>query len=84
MFEEIVQREMLPQAQAITAGWREHGSPPDIMHLYHFSLHSEKQPDVLRLTCRGILDEPRDAVPPTIAEIRQALGDIVLLRLADN
>jgi hypothetical protein len=43
---------------------------------------SERQPGVMRLTCHGGFDLPRDALTPSIAEIRQALGGVVTLNLA--
>jgi hypothetical protein len=55
-------------------------SPPDIFRGWHFWLHSDKQPNVLRMTCRGVFAEPWEAEPPTLAEIRQALGDIASLK----
>jgi hypothetical protein len=51
-------------------------SPPDVMHVIHFNLQSERQPDVMRLTCRGALDAPWRAQPPSLNEIREALGGI--------
>jgi hypothetical protein len=55
-------------------------SPPDIFRGWHFWLHSDKQPNVLRMTCRGVFAEPWEAELPTLAEIRQALGDIASLK----
>ncbi|AGA32710.1 hypothetical protein TVNIR_1026 [Thioalkalivibrio nitratireducens DSM 14787] len=48
---------------------------------YHLWLASENQPDVRRLTCAGIYGEPRDAKPPSINEMRAALGTVASLRL---
>jgi hypothetical protein len=56
-------------------------SPPDIMHVIHFTLQSERQPDVMRLTCRGALAEPWRARPPSLNEMRAALGAIATLEL---
>ncbi|MCB1760227.1 MAG: hypothetical protein KDI68_10680 [Gammaproteobacteria bacterium] len=41
-------------------------------------LLSERQPDVMRLTCRGALDDEHAAQLPGRNEIRLALGDILL------
>jgi hypothetical protein len=49
-------------------------SPPDIFLGYHFWLHSDRQPDVLRMTCRGVFAEPWEAEYPTLEEIAFALG----------
>jgi len=40
-------------------------------------LHSERQPDVMRLTCRGAWEDYFRASPPNDVEIRIALGDII-------
>ena len=44
-------------------------------------LYSERQPEVMRLTCHGGFDYPLDALPPSVAKIRQALGSYVTLNL---
>ncbi|WP_456375121.1 hypothetical protein [Thiolapillus sp.] len=49
-------------------------SPADIFLGYHFWLHSDKQPDVLRMTCRGVFAEPWEAEYPTLEEIAFVLG----------
>jgi hypothetical protein len=41
---------------------------------YHFMLYSERQPDVMRMSCYGVYAEPPDLAPPTLPEIRAALG----------
>jgi hypothetical protein len=48
---------------------------------YHLWLESAAQPDVRRLSCRGVYAMPSDARPPSIVEIRAALGDVATLRL---
>lgn len=45
-------------------------------------LTSERQPEVMSLTCHGAFDTPFYATPPSIAEIRQVLGETVTLNLA--
>lgn len=47
---------------------------------YHFWLASESQPGVRRMTCYGVFAEPPDLYPPTLQEIRQALGAIAEIR----
>lgn len=44
-------------------------------------LYSERQPEVMRLTCHGGFDFPFYARTPSIAEIREALGQRVTLNL---
>lgn len=48
---------------------------------YHLWLHSDRQPDVRRLTCKGIYAEPWQATPPSIEVIRETLGAVASLRL---
>jgi len=43
---------------------------------YHFWLQSQKQPQVLRMSCYGVFEEPGWLRPPTLLEIRATLGDI--------
>lgn len=58
--------------------------PPETMDLIHFYLHSERQPDVYRLTCAGSLsngslqDYPR-SIRPDANKINEILGDIGVL-----
>ena len=55
---------------------------PIVTHGYHLWLSSKKQPDVMRITCRGAFDDLSRAEPPSIDEIREALGEIAELVLA--
>jgi hypothetical protein len=45
------------------------------------TLHSSRQPEVMYLTCHGGFDEPWRVEAPSISEIRQALGELVTLKL---
>lgn len=47
-------------------------------------LHSERQPDVMWLTCHGGYADPFDVDYPGISNIRKALGKWVTLELADR
>lgn len=47
-----------------------------IMLAYHFTLHSDDQPDVLRLVCGGAYDYPYYARYPDMEDMRLALGDV--------
>jgi hypothetical protein len=60
------------------------GSFSLITRFVRHNLSSEKQPEVMRLTCHGGLDMPFYARTPGIAEIRQALGKYVTLELAST
>ena len=46
-----------------------------------FYIKSEKQPDVLRLRC-GHWEDPTDAFHLTYDQVKQALGDLVTIKLA--
>lgn len=41
---------------------------------YHFWLDAPQRPQVMRLSCYGTYDQPPDLRPPTLTEIRTALG----------
>lgn len=47
---------------------------------YHFWLASERQPQVMRMSCYGVYAEPYELYPPTLQEIREALGGIAEIR----
>lgn len=48
---------------------------------WHLWLDHPDRPNVRRLTCRGVFADPADARPPSIDEIRAALGEVATLRL---
>jgi hypothetical protein len=49
---------------------------------FHFWFEDEPPgPGPMRLTCVGIMADPPDADPPTLAEIRDALGDLARLEV---
>ncbi len=54
---------------------------PMVSRFYHFYLGSDRQPDVLRLTCHGAFDEMPRADLPTLAEIHEALGAVATIHL---
>ena len=43
---------------------------------YHFWIYSERQPEVMRMSCYGVYAQPYELEPPTLVEIRRALGDL--------
>jgi hypothetical protein len=82
-FEQVVQREPI---QVASLGW--HGlllaeveGSPMVFEGYHLWLESEAQPDVMRVTCRGEFEDVSMAKPPSIEEIRWALGKTATLTL---
>jgi hypothetical protein len=69
------------------AAWRlaeggiDGGGPSMVYEGYHLWLENPQQRDVRRLTCRGAFADPWEAYPPSIDEMRAALGKIATLRL---
>ncbi|MET0028140.1 MAG: hypothetical protein ABW101_10930 [Candidatus Thiodiazotropha sp.] len=70
---EVVKREPSGRGGLMRVGMDDSGSS-SVTRGYHLWLESEQQPDVMRLSCRGAFDYMWDATPPSIQEIRQALG----------
>lgn len=63
-------------------GWRRHHDDHAmIMHTVHMYLQSATQPNVYRMSCRGWLAVPADAEKPTIADMREALGNYASISL---
>jgi hypothetical protein len=60
------------------------GGTPLIQEGYHLWLEGGPDSDVMRLTCLGMLDDMWRARPPTLDEIRDALGDVATLDLAPS
>jgi len=56
-------------------------SPMADIRTTEFYIKSEKQPDVLRLRC-GHWEDPTDAFHLTYDQVKQALGDLVTIKLA--
>jgi hypothetical protein len=56
---------------------------PMIYEGYHLWLEGT-DPNVMRLSCRGVLADPSEAYPPSIEEIRRSLGEIATLSLAEE
>lgn len=50
---------------------------------HHLWLSNTEQPDVRRLTCVGIYSRPFGVRPPSIDQIREALGTVASLHLPD-
>jgi len=79
LMDEVASWRPVQLASLTLAGAEVDSSPADIFLGYHFWLYSEKQPDVLRMTCRGIFSEPWNAQYPTLGEIAQTLGSYATL-----
>jgi hypothetical protein len=56
---------------------------PMIVRSVHLWLADDRQPDLMRLTCRGGFDDPWDADPPSIEQMRRAIGGYASLELPE-
>ncbi|MCB1866780.1 MAG: hypothetical protein KDG50_15280 [Chromatiales bacterium] len=57
-------------------------SPSDLFLGYHFWFETPQRGDVMRMSCYGAYAAPQDARPPTLAEIREALGGFARVDVA--
>lgn len=85
-YEEVVQTPTPVRLAALgsfdIAGMDDGGSA--MIHAgYHLYLEGA-DPNVARLSCRGAFADPSDALPPSIAEIRRTLGELMTLRVAEG
>ncbi len=55
---------------------------PMVVRGFHLWLGSERQPDVMRMTCRGYFNDLSRAQPPSFNDIKRSLGDYAELILA--
>jgi hypothetical protein len=69
-------------ARLAALDWSEDGQPSHVTYATRFHLGSALQPGVLRLTCGHLQDPVRNARHLTLAEIRQALGEVFTLEPA--
>jgi hypothetical protein len=70
-------------APAIVASHDTGNGAPHENYMTILYLHSDKQPDVFRMTCQH-WEDPSDAQHLTIKQIRQALGDLFTLTLPEK
>jgi hypothetical protein len=80
--EQVVTRPQPLRVARLSVGDDNDGGVTLITRFIRHRLSSERQPGVMRLTCHGGFDVPFYAQTPGIAEIRQALGEVVTLNLA--
>ncbi|NEX21104.1 hypothetical protein G3480_12410 [Thiorhodococcus mannitoliphagus] len=64
------------------AGHGDSGGSQMVRFGYHFWLDDGQDPNLMRMTCLGRLDDPAYTRPPTLEEIRAVLGDQATLELA--
>ena len=77
VMEQVVQSYSPIRVASLTlAGISDDGGISQYYEGYHFWLQSQKQPQVLRMSCYGVFEEPGWLRPPTLREIRATLGDI--------
>jgi hypothetical protein len=55
--------------------------PAMVAPYVHHQLHSDSQPQVMRLTCHSGFTELNDAVYPSVRDIRKALGSIASVEI---
>jgi len=60
----------------LASGIEGRGSTATYHEGYHFWLSSETQPEVMRLSCYGIYNNPSTLEPPSLQEIRKVLGPV--------
>lgn len=61
------------------AGHGDSGGSQMIRQGYHFWLDDSHDPNLMRMTCLGRLDDPAYTRAPTLAEIRAVLGELATL-----
>ncbi len=70
----------IPLSSPLHSRWRVTVSgdgPSDITETVQMTLSSPQQPQVLSLICGGAENHPAEAEPPTMAEMKQAVGSIM-------
>jgi hypothetical protein len=48
------------------------------------TLRADQQSDIRELACRGVMTDPGWIEPPTLAEIREALGQYATLKVPEE
>lgn len=79
---QVAWREPLGAVRRQLANATSGGGNPMIQEGYHLYLAGGPDPDVMRLTCLGMLADMWRSRPITLAEIRKSLGSIAALELA--
>jgi len=72
--QEVVQRRGSATG-LLKVGLDESSGNPIVTLGYHLWLGSDKQPDVMRMTCRGAFDDLSRAYPPSLDEVKKSLGN---------
>jgi len=77
---QVVMREPLRLAALWRVDGMDGGGSQSYYAGYHFWLTSADQPQVRRMSCFGVYAEPGELYPPTVEEIRAALGPVATLQ----
>lgn len=75
----VVQRRAYVYAALRLAG--DDDSPGQVNRYLHHRLASDRQPEVMRLTCHGGFDLPGLAQLPSLVDMRAALGEVAVIEL---
>lgn len=75
----VVQRRAYVYAALRLAG--DDDSPGQVNRYLHHRLASDRQPEVMRLTCHGGFDLPGLAQLPSLVDMRAALGEVAVLEV---
>ncbi|MCU7795489.1 MAG: hypothetical protein KZQ73_06575 [Candidatus Thiodiazotropha sp. (ex Semelilucina semeliformis)] len=75
---EQVVKQLGPEQGFVKVGF-DIGGKPMVTRGYHLWLGSDRQPDVMRMTCRGSFDDLNRADPPSLGEVRYSLGEFAEL-----
>jgi hypothetical protein len=78
--EQVVQRSA-PSTGFVKVDVEAGGGKPLVVHGYHLWLGSDRQPNVMRMTCLGAFDDLNRAVPPSLEDVKKTLGDYAELML---
>ncbi len=78
--QQVVMSEPVRLAALWSVGGISGGGSQSYYSGYHFWLSSMQQPGVRRMSCFGVYAQPYELYPPTLQEIRQALGPIAEIR----
>lgn len=76
---QVVMREPLRVAALMRVDGIDGGGSGSYYAGYHLWLASANQPQVRRVSCFGVYAQPYELYPPTVEEIRSALGQIATL-----
>jgi len=77
----IVGLEPVRVASLVSSMMERDGGTPLMFEELRFTLTATSPSDLRELACRGVMSFPAEIVPPTLAEMRRALGDYAEIRV---